>query len=565
MNPPEVRPPPLPTRNWELHVFDVPRGAHLLPARPDPAGAAMRLSAPCQKRIDQYQEMVDAQNPYKAQAEREQSFMDRLPYVQATSRQLQSHLEIFDDEAWPLPHRPEERQEFNQWLVRTNTERIQSALDACKDYSVVMSRDSSKGQFLDRAMVKRMHTKSVAAKASREKANTRPAAAANQAESSRSAEAQQEVAMRGLDCPLAGCDQDGNSTEAASGSNYESTSDEEDRREEEDHSDEGTYESEDGFLPIDDTMGRVGSLPQEIPPEGITHERVHSHSFQEQLGKIPTSVGSDFPNRSRAMLPSGVKTPLVPDQRDMPGTLTEALCNWHHLLAKPILALTLDDVTTSIANPHQGSCVLLHHFEVGLDGVEAIVRGYVQIPETTERKQEREERLQKLGMRKSGDGGFSGALKRAQQDKTYGQGLWAFYGIRYKQASREKGCGKPARWLCLGFPREACNKLKVPVGHDSEVVMLGGGLSGSGYKTDRYESRMTRKYLLMCKGGIAPIDAWEGAEDWNEGLLQKVRAAMANNGLRVGYLEHEQGAKELKEKVLLVKEASISTIAHKIS
>lgn len=62
----------------------------------------------------------------------------------------------------------------------------------------------------------------------------------------------------------------------------------------------------------------------------------------------------------------------------------------------------------------------------------------------------------------------------------------------------------------------------------------------------------------MCKGGIAPIDAWEGAEDWKGGLLQRIRAAMANNGLRVGWLDHEQGAKELKDKALLVKEASAS-------
>ena len=326
--------------------------------------------------------------------------------------------------------------------MRTNAERIRSALDACKDYAVVMSRDSSKGQFLDRAMVRRMHTKSVAAKANRGRANKAPSepdagptAAANQsshAESARSAKAGQGVAMSGLNSPLPGYDQDGNSIEAASGSDYESTSDGED------HSDEGTCESEEGSLPIDDAMGRIGSVPQEVPAEGIRNERVHSHSFQERLGKIPTSVGSDSLNRSSAMLPFGVKTPLVPDPQDMPGTLTEALCNWHHLLAKPLLALTLDDVATSIVNPHQPKCILLHHFEVGLDGVEAIVRGYVRIPETLERKQQREERLQKLGMRKSGDGGFSGALKKAQQDKGYGQGLWVFYGIRFKQTSREK-------------------------------------------------------------------------------------------------------------------------------
>ena len=565
MNPPEVRPPPLPRRNCELKVFDVPRGAHLLPARPDSTGAATRPSAPRHKRIDQYQEMVDAQNPYKVQAEREQSFMDRLPYVQATSRQLQSHLEIFDDEAWPLPNRPEERQDFNDWLMRTNAERIRSALDACKDYAVIMSRESNKGQFLDKVMARRMHPKSVAAKASRGRANRAPSepnrsptAAANQrfhAESARSAKAEQRVATNSLNSPLPGYDQDGSSTDAASGSEYEPTSDGEDP------SDEETCESEHGSLPIDDAMGRIDPVAQEIPAEDIRHEGVDSHSFQEQLGTIPTL---DSLSHSDAMMPLRAETPPVPDPQDMPGTLTEALCNWHHPLAKPLLALTLDDVTTSIVNPHQQMCVLLHHFEVGLDGVEAIVRGHVQIPETIERKQQREERLQKLGMRKSGDGGFSGALKRAQQDKTYGQGLWVFYGIRFKQTLREREVGKRAKWLCIGVPREACNKLKVPIGHESEVVMLGGGFSGSGSKTDPYKSRMTRKYLLMCKGGIAPIDAWEEAEDWKGGLLQKLRAAMANNGLRVGYLEHGQSAKELKGKVLLVREARLSTIVHEI-
>ena len=567
MNPPEVRPPPFPTRNYDLQVFDVPRGAHLLPALSDSAAAAMRPLAPCHKRVDQYQEMVDAQNPYKAQEEGERSLMSHLPYVQATSRQLQSHLEIFDDETWPLPHLPEERRDFNDTLVKKNAERIQSALDTCKDYAVVMSRTSCGEQFLDEAMMRRMHPKPVAAKEGRGKANTaasepntRPTADVNQsshAESTRSPNVRREVAMSGLNSPLPGYDQDGNSTETASGSDYESTSDEKD------HSDAGDCEGEEGIPPIDDVMGGIDSFPQETPAEGIERKRGHSHSFQEQLEKIPMPEGSDYLNHTSANLPLKGRTPVVPNPQDMPGTLTEALCNWHHFSPTPILTLTLDDITTSIANPHQKMCVLLHHFEVGLDGVEAIIKGYVQIPETIERKQQREERLQKLGMRKSGDGGFSGALKKAQQDKTYGKGLWIFYGIRFKKTSRERKLRKPAKWLCFGAPREACDKLKVPAGHDSEVVMLGGGLSRTGSKTDRYESRMTRKYLLMCKGGIAPIDAWEGVEDWKGGLLQRIRAAMANNGLRVGWLDHERGTKELKDKVLLVKEASASDCWHR--
>ena len=510
MNPPEIRPPPVRTRNCNLQVFNVPCGAYQLPAPSDSGAAAIRSSAPCHKRVDQYQEMVDAQNPYKAQEERERSFMGHLPYVQATSRQLQSHLEIFDDETWPIPHLPEEGQNFNDMLVKRNAERIQSALDTCNDYAVLMSRESSKEQFLDEAMMRRMHPKPVAAKASYGKANTavyepntRPAATTYQsshAESTGSAKARLVVAVSGLNSPLPGYNEDGNSAEAVLGSDYKSMSDEED------HSDAESCEGEGETPPIDELVGGIDTA------EGIKRKKSHCHSFQDQLE--------------------------VPNPQDMPGTLTEALCNWHQLLLTPIFALTLDDVTSSIANPHHKTCVLLRHFEVGLDGVEAIIKGYVQIPETTERKHQREERLQKLGI--------------------YGKGLWRFYGVRFKQTSKEKKLRKPAKWLCFGAPREACNKLRVPMGHDSEIVMLGGALARTGSTTNRYESRMTRRYLLMCKGGIAPIDAWEGAEDWEGGLLQRIRAAMANNGLRVGWLDHDQGAKGLKDKVLLVKEASAS-------
>ena len=556
MNPPKVRPLPLPTQNCDLQLFDVPRGAHLLPAPSDSAAAAIWSSAPCHKRVEQYQEMVDAQNPKKAQEERERSFMVHLPYVQATSRQLQSHLEIFDGETWPLPRLPEERQDSNSILVKRNAERIQLALDTCKDYAVIMSRGSSKGQFLDEAITRRMHPKPVAAKAGSGKAstaasepNTPPAAAANEsplAESTQSANDRRVVATSDLNCPLPGDDQDGNSTETGSGSDYDTVGDEED------HSDAGNFEGEGGIPPIDDLMSEIDTA------EGIRRKKARSHSVQEQLEKILSSGGYDYRNHTSANLPLEGKDPFVPNPQDMPGTLTEALCNGQHFMPTPIFALTLDDVTTSIANPHQKMCVLLHHFEVGLDGVEAIIKGCVQIPETIERQYQREERLQKLGMRKSGDGGFSRALKKAQQDMTYGKGLWIFYGVRFKQTSRERNIKRPAKWLCFGAPREACSKLEVPVGHDSEVVMLGGGLSRAGSKTDRYESRMTRKYLLMCKGGIAPIDAWEGAESWKGELLQRIRAAMANNGLRVGCLDHEQGAKELKDKILLVKEVRTS-------
>ena len=165
--------------------------------------------------------------------------------------------------------------------MKRNAERIQSALDTCKDYAVLMSRESSKAQFLDEAMMRRMHPKLAAAKASYEKAtaaasesNAPPAAAANQssnAESTGSANARRVVAMTGLNIPLPGYIQDGNSTETASGSDYESMSDEED------HSDAGECEGEGEIPLIDDLVGGIDTA------EGIKRKEFHCHSFQEQL------------------------------------------------------------------------------------------------------------------------------------------------------------------------------------------------------------------------------------------------------------------------------------------
>ena len=120
---------------------------------------------------------------------------------------------------------------------------------------------------------------------------------------------------------------------------------------------------------------------------------------------------------------------------------------------------------------------------------------------------------------RSGDGGLSRALQKAQENKTYGKGLWLFWGVRFEQTSIKARLDKPRKWLCIGVPREACDKLKVPFGEDKGLVTLRGCRSRSGVEINQYESQMTRRHILMFKGGIAPLDAWEYAEDRKGGLL----------------------------------------------
>lgn len=230
------------------------------------------------------------------------------------------------------------------------------------------------------------------------------------------------------------------------------------------------------------------------------------------------------------------RNPTVPQPQNMPGSLMEALCNWHHLQSSPILTLTLEDVSVSMLNSKVDRCVLLQHFEVGLDGAEAIIRGQVIVPETVAVKAECRERLQKLGTRKVGDGGYFNVLKKAQEDISHGKGWWLFWGVRFKRTKTEGKLREPAKWLFFGAPMDAVDHLAVPPKQQRTIVLLVGGPGRVGGTVGRYPAEMKRSQLRMCKGGVAPIDIWPGAADWQDGVLRKVQDAMADNGLRVTFL-----------------------------
>ena len=231
------------------------------------------------------------------------------------------------------------------------------------------------------------------------------------------------------------------------------------------------------------------------------------------------------------------RNPPVPQPEYMPNTLTEAICNYIPLEAKPILTLTLERVDPPVPSPTDQRCILLKHFEVGLDGVEGLCQGTGKIPETPEVTAERERRVGRIGTFKDGDGGFYRTLESAQQkDQQYGKGYWYFFGVKFKQTSKERKLRRGGKWLLFGAPIEAVYRLDIKRSQENVMVLLGGGVDRSGTTIKPFEANFKRAHTLFSRGGVAPMDIWQGGEDWDDGVFNEVRAAMANNGLRVGFL-----------------------------
>ena len=231
------------------------------------------------------------------------------------------------------------------------------------------------------------------------------------------------------------------------------------------------------------------------------------------------------------------RNPPVPQPEMMPRTLTEAICNYIPLEAKPVLTLTLERVDPPVASPTNQRCILLKHFEVGLDGIEGLCQGTAKIPETPEVTAERERRIGKLGTYKEGAGGFYRSLRSAQQkDQQYGKGYWYFFGVKFKQTSRERKLRRGGKWLLFGAPIEAVYHLDIKRNQENLEVLLGGGVDKSGTPIKPFKASFKRTHTLFSRGGLAPMDIWQDGEDWDDGVFKEIRAAMANNGLRVGFL-----------------------------
>ena len=257
------------------------------------------------------------------------------------------------------------------------------------------------------------------------------------------------------------------------------------------------------------------------------------------LGREKLDVARSLHNHSLTFVQSKGRrlNPPVPQPDRMPGTLTAAICSYVPLEAKSILTLTLERVDTPTSSPTQHRCILLKHFEVGLDGVEGLCQGTAKIPETLEVAAERERRVGKTGTFKQGDGGFYKALKSAQQkDQRYGKGYWYFFGVKFKQTSKERQAKMGGKWFLFGAPIEAVDHLDIRTTQENTNIVLGGGVDGSGTAVHPFTANFKRTHTLFSRGGIAPMDIWPGGDDWDDGVFDDIRAAMANHGLRVGFL-----------------------------
>lgn len=217
----------------------------------------------------------------------------------------------------------------------------------------------------------------------------------------------------------------------------------------------------------------------------------------------------------------GSSSPLL-----MPGAFTNAICHHEEFLPTPILALTMMDMTSAVKAPAQHP-MLLSHLEVGLDGIGSLCKGSVVINESTYwREFVHKPRIGKLGIVKADAGGFSEESKQEQLKKRVGHGEWLWFGIKFQQCGKKE---KGDNWACFGVPMEA---VKVGVSEEG-TAMNGGEVDMDGNEAPKYEVKVKRETYRLSIGGIACMDLWEGAEQWQNGAWGKIKNAMAQNGLLI--------------------------------
>ena len=296
------------------------------------------------------------------------------------------------------------------------------------------------------------------------------------------------------------------------------------------------------FLSQDRQKGKGKQTTSDFGNVHIRNGKEHHGQAGSGSKEIKVDIAASLRNHSVTFLDESQpkvkeRHPVVPQPEKMHGSLTEAICNYMPLEAKPILTLTLERIDPPTASPTTPRCILLKHFEIGLDGVEGLCQGTAKIPETPEVTAEREARVGRIGTWKEGDGGFYRSLKSAQQkDQQYGKGYWYFFGVRFKQVGKERRLRRGGKWLLFGAPIEAVYNLDVKRSQKNVTIQLGGGVDASGNTVRPFEANFKRTHTLFSRGGIAPMDVWQGGETWDDGVFQDIKAAMANNGLRVGFL-----------------------------
>ena len=242
---------------------------------------------------------------------------------------------------------------------------------------------------------------------------------------------------------------------------------------------------------------------------------------------------SNWPDGGIAAHTEGLTS--FPDPLKMSGSFTATLCAHEDFRVSPVLTLTLRDVVSPLHSPTKPRCILLRHFEVGLDGVEGIVHGQVIMQETISwKKRIREPRLGKLGLSKLGDGGYSKELDRAQRAAGWGQGRWLFFGVKFKP-TRKDDSKSAGRWFCFGAPIEAVERLP----STEQLVMISGGGHSSGNDEPLNTLKCKRLSNRFSLGGAGCMDHWYGEEQWEDSVFGNIHNAMANVGLLVESLHPE--------------------------
>lgn len=473
--------------------------------------------------MDEEDEMA-AQSPKKGftgehQKARDMNLTDRLPFVQEIACRIQSHLEIHNTSEWPKPV----NEEATDTRIEANKLTIQDALEGCKDYALEIRRVSSKKQFIDDS-VKGFKTRAFGKNELGDAGNGESVPTKTVVKTlneAKKAEPHREVTAKEVKSEKGGQSKQMNG-EAEKPENGSS---------------DGNVEEMNSALEGKDALKDV-----EMP------------EFAQGNGPIADLKAPRLRN------------PPVPQPLNMPDSITKALCS-HAVQAYPILSLTLVDQNPLMSAPMRPRAVLLHHFEVGLDGVEALCHGQVKTKETKEVLYEREKRVQQMRTLKKGDGGFYHALKTEQESKGYGQGWWVFYGVKFKQTPKEKKCRKGGKWMCFALPIEAQSPMSVAKRAGSMEVTLGGGkwppysfmgfllddlrrqlanrppMTGKGRcgkEMPKRKANTKRVSSLFSRGGVAPMDIWQGGEDWEDGVFEDIKRAMAKFSLRISFL-YEDG------------------------
>ena len=232
---------------------------------------------------------------------------------------------------------------------------------------------------------------------------------------------------------------------------------------------------------------------------------------------------------------SGRIIPYFPDPENMPGSFTNALCQLTQFVVQPCISLTLTDEEESQHDAKQSMSKMLHHFEIGLDGVEGIIRGQVAIPASREWTQMADQRLNPLHSIIQGVNRQHARSAASPDLEGYTRPVWVFFGIKFKQSGKEKKKGS-GRWVCFGAPAESFRRCD---GGDVQHRVIPLGLQCPEEQPFIRRAHVSRLSVRMSAGGPGCMDLYKGAEDYADGLWEMVQQKMGRVDLGVTVLLHQ--------------------------